>query len=148
MSHGSTDGRLSAHGPRRSVGRGGRRGTMARVTMVIGGVAVGLLAPLIGTRATAAAAAASSWSVISSPNAGGPQSQYDQLLSVTCVRTDDCWAVGYSYGGGGYQTLIEQETGVGWAIVSSPPTPGDALYGVTCVSANDCWAVGNSTGYE
>src|ERR1019366_8541337 len=44
------------------------------------------------------------------------------------------------------QPLIEQDTGSGWSVVSSPSPPGSqesALQGVTCAGASDCWAVGN-----
>jgi hypothetical protein len=67
---------------------------------------------------------------------------------VTRVNASDCWAVGSPTGPtGGATALIEQNTGYGWHIISSPVTPGGrtasgVLNGVTCVSASDCWAVG------
>jgi hypothetical protein len=85
----------------------------------------------------------SGWAIVSSPNGSASGSnQYNQLTGTTCVSASDCWAVGWH----GYpaQTLIEQNTGSGWAIVTSPnagPSP-NILDGVTCVSASDCWAVG------
>jgi hypothetical protein len=54
------------------------------------------------------AVASDSWVIYSSPN--------DQLLAVTCITSTDCFAVGSSAG----QTLIEEDTGSAWTIVSSP----------------------------
>jgi hypothetical protein len=95
----------------------------------------------------------SGWSIVSSPNPSG--SQQSALNDVTCVSVSDCWAVGYSDDAvvqflgatGSSQTLIEQYTGSGWSIVSSPNPPGSQwsqLTGVTCATADDCWAVGDS----
>jgi hypothetical protein len=65
------------------------------------------------------------------------------LSSVTCTSSTDCWAVGTYKTGTSTRTLIEQSTGNGWKIVSSPRvSPADSLGAVTCVSAQDCWAVG------
>jgi RNA polymerase sigma factor (sigma-70 family) len=93
------------------------------------------------------------WSIVSSPNP--PGSTTSQLYDVTCVTAADCWAVGhYGDSGGNSQALIEQNTGTGWRIVSSPNPSGSTssvLLGVTCVGASDCWAVGyygnSSTSY-
>jgi RNA polymerase sigma factor (sigma-70 family) len=89
--------------------------------------------------------APTSWSIVSSPTPpdGG------SLDKVACPSTNDCWAVGTDNGvGDNFQTLIEQNTGSGWSIVSSPNPSGSAksqLFDVACVSANECWAVGYST---
>jgi hypothetical protein len=81
------------------------------------------------------------WSIVKSPNVGSPGT--NQLYATTCASASDCWAVGYSDIGNGYNTLIERWNGSGWAIVSSPNNSGNnILYGVTCSSASDCWAVG------
>jgi hypothetical protein len=87
------------------------------------------------------------WSILASPSPVG--NQQDELNGVTCVSADDCWAVGYYTDSAGNQdTLIEQYTGSGWSIVSSPnpPAGGGSLSGVTCLSAGDCWAVGAQSG--
>jgi hypothetical protein len=90
--------------------------------------------------------AAANWMIVSSPN---PNSQVNSLASVACAGASHCVAVGSSIGSGlspGAQTLIEQNTGSGWAIVDSPsPNYYNLLSGVTCVSAGDCWAVGSSS---
>jgi hypothetical protein len=82
------------------------------------------------------------WSTVSSPAPPpGNEEQPVSLNSVTCVTTSDCWAVG----AGPQGTLIEQDTGSGWRVVSSATSfGGGELSGVTCVSASDCWAVGQA----
>jgi hypothetical protein len=98
--------------------------------------------------------AGSGWSIVSSPDP--PDSTYGELSGVTCTSADDCWAVG-SYNGiqpippftGNPSTLIEQYTGSGWSIASSPDPSGSTssgLQAVTCTSADDCWAVGSYNG--
>jgi hypothetical protein len=93
----------------------------------------------------------SGWTIVSSPNPSGIPSS--RLSAVTCASASDCWAVGFSEddtannGIGADYTLIEQYTGSGWSIVSSPNPSGSTssqLSAVTCVSASDCWAVGVS----
>jgi hypothetical protein len=87
------------------------------------------------------------WTITPSPNIGTG----DYLSSVTCVASDNCWAVGYSisltlnYD----RTLIEHWNGSIWAIVSSPnssSTESNRLESVTCLAASDCWAVGHAEG--
>jgi hypothetical protein len=81
------------------------------------------------------------WSIVQSPNNGSPGT--NELFATTCTSSSDCWAVGYSDIGSGYNTLIERWNGAAWAIVSSPNNSGNnILYGVTCTSTLDCWAVG------
>jgi hypothetical protein len=81
------------------------------------------------------------WSIVKSPNNGSPGT--NQFFATTCPSASDCWAVGYSDIGSGYNTLIEHWNGSAWAIVSSPNNSGNnILYGVTCNSTSDCWAVG------
>jgi hypothetical protein len=81
-----------------------------------------------------------SWSVVSSPNAGTIS---NQLAGVAAVSTNDVWAVGYSYNGSADQTLIEHWNGTSWSVVASPsPGTSSQLDGVAVVSANDVWAVG------
>jgi hypothetical protein len=87
------------------------------------------------------------WSIVPSPNP--PGSQGSDLYGVTCVSATDCGAVGDYFTDNTTmytQPLIEQDTGSGWSIVSSPSPPGSqesALQGVACAGASDCWAVGN-----
>ena len=65
------------------------------------------------------------------------------LSAITCASETDCWAVGTYKTGTSTRTLIEQNTGNGWRIVSSPTvSPADSLVAVTCVGAQECWAVG------
>jgi len=88
----------------------------------------------------------SGWTTVSSPSPSG--STDTELYSVTCASSGNCWAVGYNTAPtGGSQTLIEQDSGSGWSIVSSPNPAGVHgifLYGVTCVGPSECWAVGSA----
>ena len=88
--------------------------------------------------------AGGAWTIVSSPNPQGASAS--ELLGVTCVSVSDCWAVGdYTTGGGVKQTLVEQDSGSGWAILASPDIgtgQDNQLLGISCVSAGDCWAVG------
>jgi hypothetical protein len=78
------------------------------------------------------------------------------LTDVACLSLlGDCWAVGASSYNAPYGpcpptsttgcSLIEHNTGSGWAVFPSPNVVGSALVlnGVTCVSASNCWAVGS-----
>src|SRR5437667_311369 len=84
-------------------------------------------------------AAASTWSIVSSPNSGGN----DYLSSVCCASFSFCTAVGSITNGA--QTLIETWNGTSWSIVPSPNrgTSPDFLVGVACVSSSSCTAVGS-----
>jgi hypothetical protein len=87
----------------------------------------------------------SGWTIVTGPTASGGRT--DELAAVTCVSAADCWAVGAYYvaGGSDNQGLIEQYTGHGWSVVSSPLPPGSvesSLSSITCAGADDCWAVG------
>ena len=89
--------------------------------------------------------AGSGWKIVPSPSASAGAT--DELAAVTCVSADDCWAVGayLTADGSDNQGLIEQYTGHGWTVVSSPLPPGSvesALESISCAGAEDCWAVG------
>jgi hypothetical protein len=89
----------------------------------------------------------SPWSVVASPNPGGPTGQSD-LSSVSCGSTTSCFAVGwYNTGVSGSfeQPLIERWDGTAWSIVTEPTLPaGNAeLYSVFCTSPSSCVAVGD-----
>jgi hypothetical protein len=86
-----------------------------------------------------------SWTIVASPNPSSEQIDY--LSDVGCASGSDCWAVGASWIGTNYQTMIVHWDGTAWTVVSSPNTSGsdnNLLDGVTCASASDCWAVGHS----
>jgi hypothetical protein len=101
----------------------------------------------------------STWSVVASAPTG---QSYDQLNSVSCTSSSDCWAVGT--GGAqqqnpaflpiypaaaGDQGLVEHWDGSTWSVVPSVTTPapgGGYLSSVDCVSAAFCWASGATTG--
>src|SRR6266446_6153674 len=87
----------------------------------------------------------SSWSVVSSPNAG----TYSNILNgITEVPgSNQLWAVGYFWDSSNtYLPLIEHWDGSSWSIVPNP-NPGrsdDLLNGVAALSVNNAWAVGTS----
>jgi hypothetical protein len=69
----------------------------------------------------------------------------DTLVSVSCVTTSFCVAVGYATVSGVNSILMEQWDGSAWALVTPPAVPGangPSLYGVSCPSATFCQAVG------
>ena len=66
---------------------------------------------------------------------GGGGLPTDNLNSVYCIATDDCWAVGNA------GTIIHWN-GVSWGEVVSPTT--ENLNEVHCADSNNCWAVGNA----
>jgi hypothetical protein len=102
-----------------------------------------------------------SWTAVATAPTG---QTYEQLNDVTCVATDDCWAVGAAGpnqqmanflpifpGAAEDQGLIEHWNGGGWTIVASataPPPDGGWISSVTCVNADHCWAAGSSTGTD
>jgi hypothetical protein len=96
------------------------------------------------------------WSQIAAPSSG---QTYDQLESVTCTGSSDCWAVGFA-GPNQIQynflpgiapnvieasALIEHWDGNAWSVASnSPPGSGQYLTAVTCTGSTNCWTVGSS----
>jgi hypothetical protein len=83
------------------------------------------------------------WSVVSSPNVG---SGNNRLESVSCVSVSDCVAVGDTWTGSVYKTLVMVWDGAVWSVVSSPNvgSGNNRLESVSCVSVSDCVAVGDS----
>jgi hypothetical protein len=83
------------------------------------------------------------WTIVSTPDVTGDST--NQLKSIDCVSTTDCWAVGYSFSSATETSsvLIENWDGTDWSIVVSPLFTGaSGLASVTCLSSIDCWAVG------
>lgn len=81
------------------------------------------------------------WMVVTVP----APSTDSELLAVTCVGTEDCWAVGQDVYGGG---LTEHYFAGAWELEGSPDgggVAGDLLSAVTCPAVDDCWAVGNTS---
>jgi hypothetical protein len=104
---------------------------------VFTGVAVG--------QGAAAEASPSTWSLTPSPNKG----TVDELGSVSCIGSTDCFAVGYHHNARGVsETLIERWNGTSWAVDPSPNVSGgfNSLRGVYCVSSTYCIAVGSYLG--
>jgi hypothetical protein len=88
-----------------------------------------------------------SWSLVTSPDATGAQGSFFQ--AVTCVRTDDCWAVGYYVNDSGSKvlTLAEHYDGTAWSITDTPNPDNrftNDLQAVSCLDSGNCWAIGYS----
>ncbi len=89
------------------------------------------------------------WSIVSSPTV--PDGQGSQLVDVTCADQFHCLAVGLTLDSASEpSTLIESNSGSGWAIVPSPnPTDSSVgsaarLSGAACWKSSHCIAVGES----
>jgi hypothetical protein len=81
-----------------------------------------------------------------------PPTTDNYLNGIACRSSSDCIAVGYlgegfDTAGPDTRTLVLENTGGRWRLVSSPNAPGRAgstLQGVTCVASRKCIAVGSS----
>ncbi len=100
----------------------------------------------------------SSWTQATLPASGQGD---DQLSSVSCTSSSDCWAVGTAspnefeadlipnvlYKSVGAEPWLLHWNGSAWSGSTAPdpqsPT-GAALTGVTCVTSSECWAVGST----
>ena len=82
------------------------------------------------------------WSIAPTPAAAAPMGQ--DLTSVTCSGSSDCWAVGSTMDASGNpsSSLVENWNGSTWTVTPSldPLTPANILTAVTCLDASDCWA--------
>jgi len=61
-------------------------------------------------------------------------------LAISCVTSDDCWAVGEIVPG---QALFEHFDGTSWSVTPVTSVDGASLNGVSCISTDNCWAVGD-----
>lgn len=90
------------------------------------------------------------WSIVSSPTPIGDNGDEasNVLIGVTCVKSNNCWAVGWD----GYinqdpqviNSLIEHWDGSVWSLQNTSLSGG--LTAVSCPSSSDCWAVGFGPG--
>jgi hypothetical protein len=111
---------------------GGCSGRVLRASSAL--LVTGLVAALLGSPATAAAAA---------PPARAAGTVIGELYGVSCASSSSCLAVGTRSGGAG--TLTERWNGTKWSVVPSPNlgSGGRQLLGVACASAKSCIAVGS-----
>ena len=113
--------------------------TILRIGTAIAIVAAGLVAVDV-----APAAAAPSWSIVSSPSPAGPT--HDDLDGLSCSSSTNCLAVGNTYGG--LLTLSERWNGSSWSQIPTPDPSwlfGEApsyLSDIACTKASSCFAVG------
>lgn len=86
------------------------------------------------------------WAVIKTPN---PDKTSDELLGVTCVAAQDCWAVGSVGISPGLNEAMHWN-GAKWSLVQvvngggTGGTPVNTLASVRCTSHSNCWAVGSA----
>jgi hypothetical protein len=123
----------------------GYPGGVRRQRLVSGaclGALLGGLLWLVGL--SPANAAASAWSVVTSPNQG---TSNNLLNGVSCASPSSCTAVGYYTSSTALQTLAESWNGTKWSIATSPNkgTSTNILNGVSCASSTSCTAVGYYT---
>jgi hypothetical protein len=89
----------------------------------------------------------SAWSIVAGPSLKAKQS--NDLYSVTCTSSTNCWAVGSisSSSSSPEQALAEYWNGSVWALASTAEgsTAGSSLAAVGCVDALDCWSVGSTS---
>jgi hypothetical protein len=91
----------------------------------------------------------SAWSIVTTADTSSAVA--NELASVSCVTTSDCWAAGGAdNGGGGHrQTLAEHWNGSAWSIITTPDTSSatdNELERVSCITTSECWAVGGAEG--
>jgi hypothetical protein len=98
------------------------------------------------------------WNIVPGATTG---QTFDQLSTVQCLATNNCWAVGNAGpaqqnpnflpifpGAAGDQGLIEHWDGTSWSVTPSatyPSPSGGYLSGLGCAAASDCWASGATT---
>ncbi len=93
-----------------------------------------------------------SWNVVASVDVSSTQD--DEFNGVSCFSGSFCMAVGDSYNGTNYQTLIENWNGSKWSVLSSintSPSEDNYLGKASCVSTAFCMATGryfNGTNWQ
>jgi hypothetical protein len=83
----------------------------------------------------------SAWSIVTGPTDAALNVSGGSLNGISCLSSNDCWAVGQ-----GSDTLVEQFNGSAWSIVPSAQAGSagsDILSAVSCSSPDSCWAVGS-----
>jgi len=86
------------------------------------------------------------WTQVASPD---PPGDFDQLLSVSGVSSDEVWAVGFWANESYAQPLIERWDGSQWTQVTLPLIPGgNTLQDVSARASGDVWAVGGYNSSE
>jgi hypothetical protein len=74
-----------------------------------------------------------------------PSTNSNNLSSVSCPTTTNCFAVGAYATTPGADTLVEQWNGTSWSMITTPNPSADTnkLAGVSCPSTTNCFAVGS-----
>jgi hypothetical protein len=82
------------------------------------------------------------WTVATTP---ALPTNYNELLAISAVSTNDVWVVG----GGDGQGLIEHWDGTSWSVVPNPnPGTGNRFFGVSAIANDNVWAVGYQVGED
>ena len=80
------------------------------------------------------------WSAVSAPSAPN-----EDLESIYCVTSNDCWAVGKDQNG---ENIIHWNGSTWSRFGPYGSIPNKELKSVHCVTSNDCWAVGKDQNGE
>src|SRR5437773_2259941 len=106
-----------------------------------------ILAACVAVALATPARAATTWTVVASPNIG---SIANELYGTTALSTTSAWAVGswYDNSKAAPRTLTLRWNGTSWAAVTSPNATNyyNELRGVDATSATSAWAVGYANG--
>jgi hypothetical protein len=109
---------------------------LALIVLAAGGIAAGVIISKSNT---------------TSSDASTNYTDNTTLSGITCLSSDDCWAIGQHFNTSqrGYineQTVIDNWNGSAWSTVPSPSAVqgNSTLASVSCVSHSSCFAVGQS----
>jgi hypothetical protein len=101
----------------------------------------------LAASAAAPAQAATSWSVLSTPNRG---TIANELYGSAALSPTSAWAVGswYDVNQAAPRTLVERWNGTAWSTMTSPNATSfyNELHDVDATSATNAWAVGYANG--
>ena len=111
---------------------------------------VGSVPTTLATSALVEHDSGGSWTIVHPELVSSAGVDYsDVLRGISCVGTNDCWAVGDAVAEAGTsdQPLIVHYSGESWSSVLGPAIGGSGgqLDAVACTDANNCWAVGPSS---
>jgi hypothetical protein len=83
------------------------------------------------------------WHRVSTPNPGAAgRAKDDQLLSVSCVTSNHCIAVGQQDNVNAVRALAEEWNGKTWRVLKTARGSSFTLFGVSCAKDKNCMAVG------
>src|SRR5260370_41616213 len=95
--------------------------TFITTVLLAGAIAVPLSSSILHSHAASSSSQAS-WSVVPSPNVDSTIANFNVILGMAPVSSNDIWAVGRSTWDNISQALIEHWNGTSWSIVQSSNT--------------------------